>query len=177
MTYRPFVVLAVLVVLAGGLPACSSGGADPSGASPKPSADAAQALEIARRFAQCARDHGYPDFPDPVIDGAKLTYGDWGPEVQEQSRAVGEVPECKAIQDQIRALGDADSAPSAADLERLKQFAQCLRDQGITGWPDPKTDGSFPIIGTPLQSEAKSDRTRAAMTACKQHWDRGFRVS
>ncbi|GAA0980384.1 hypothetical protein GCM10009555_046760 [Acrocarpospora macrocephala] len=174
MTYRAFVVSAVL---AGGLAACASGGTGSPGASPGASADAQQALEIGRRFAQCGRDHGYPSFPDPVIDGTKLKYGDWGPEVQEQSRAVSEVPECKAIQDQLRALGDANAAPSAADLEKLKQFAQCLRDHGITGWPDPKADGSFPIIGTPLQADAKSDRSRAAQNACKQHWDRGFRVS
>jgi hypothetical protein len=173
MSYRPFVVFAVLAVLGG----CSSGGADSPGASSGANADGRQALEIGRRFAQCARDHGYPDFPDPVIDGTKLKYGDWGPAIQEQSRAASEVPECKAIQDQLRALGNAGSAPSAADLEKLKQFAQCLRDHGITGWPDPKADGSFPIIGTPLEPEAKSDRSRAAQNACTQYWDRGFRIS
>lgn len=177
MTYRPFVVFAVLAVLAGGLAGCSPGGKGSPGESTGASADAQQALEIGRRFAQCARDHGYPDFPDPVIDGSKLKYGDWGPQVQEQARAVSEVPECKAIQDQIRALGNANSTPSAADLEKLKQFAQCMRDHGIIGWPDPKADGSFPIIGTPLQTEAKSDRSRAAQNACKQYWDKGIRVS
>ncbi|MBC6462781.1 hypothetical protein [Actinomadura sp. HBU206391] len=177
MTYRPFVVFAILAVLAGGLTACSSGGKDSPGASPEPSAGAKQALEIGRRFAQCARDHGYPDFPDPVIDGAKLKYGDWGPGVQEQSRMVSEVRECKAIQDQLRALGDANSTLSAADLEKLKEFAKCMRDHGITGWPDPRADGSFPIIGTPLEPEVKSDRSLAAKDACKRHWDRGFRLS
>src|SRR5690348_10590207 len=142
MSYRPFVVLALLAVLGG----CSSGGGNDS---PGASTDAQQALDIGRHFAQCARDHGYPDFPDPAIDGTKLKYGDGGPAVQEQSRAASGVPECKAIQDQLRALGNANSTPSAADLEKLKQFAQCLRDHGITGWPDPKADGSFPIVGTP----------------------------
>lgn len=170
MSYRPFVVFALLAVLGG----CSPGGGHDS-----PGADtgAQQALEIGRRFAQCARDHGYPGFPDPVIDGTKLRYGDGSPEVQEQIRAASGVPECKAIQDRLRALGDANSTPGAADLEKLKQFARCLRDHGMTGWPDPKADGSFPIIGTPLEPEAKSDRSRAAQNACTQYWDRGFRIS
>ncbi|GAA3820229.1 hypothetical protein GCM10022226_45790 [Sphaerisporangium flaviroseum] len=177
MAYRPLVIFAAMTVLAGGLAACSSGGEGSPGQSPGPSADASQALEIGRRFARCAREHGYPNFPDPVIDGQKLKYGDGGPQVQEQSRAVGEVPECKAIQDRLRALGDAGSALTAADVDRLKRFAKCMREHGITGWPDPKADGSFPIIGTPLQSDVKSDRSRAAQNACKQYWDRGFRLS
>jgi hypothetical protein len=173
MTYR---LLVVLTVLAGSLAACSSGGKAP-GASSAASSGAQQALEIGRRFAQCARGHGYPGFPDPVIDGTKLKYGDWGPQVQEQSRAVSRVPECKAIQDRLHELGDAHARPSAADLAKLKAFASCMRDHGITGWPDPEADGSFPVIGTPLEPEVKSDRSLAAQHACARYWDHGFRIS
>jgi hypothetical protein len=57
--------------------------------------------------------------------------------------------------------------PSAADLAKLKAYAKCMREHGIPDFPDPKADGTFPIIGTPLEHEGKSERVLSAMDACK----------
>jgi hypothetical protein len=59
--------------------------------------------------------------------------------------------------------------PSAQDMANLRHFAQCMRDNGIPEWPDPKPDGTFPIIGTPLEAEGKSQRVLGGMNACQQY--------
>ncbi|MFF5232725.1 hypothetical protein [Dactylosporangium sp. NPDC000521] len=174
MTPRPFLALALVALLAGCSPAAEQ--PDPSVVSTQ------QALDVGRRLAQCARDHGYPDMPDPQIEanGDRLVWPGDGRDVKEQLRALQEqVPECKAIMDEMAALGTPRSAepPSAADMEKLKAFAKCMRDHGIDGFPDPKADGTFPLVGTPLENEGKSERVLTAMDACKGIYDKKIAVS
>lgn len=178
MTRRPFVVIALLAVLAGGASACSSGSGGP-GASPSASFDSERALSIGRRFAQCARDHGYPAFPDPVIQNGDLAWPGEVPDLKEQIRTIMEQPECKAIMDESISLGDPhrDTTPSAQDMEKLRAFAKCMRDQGIEGFPDPKPDGTFPLVGTPLEQEGKSERVLTAIDACKHLYDKKIAIS
>jgi hypothetical protein len=176
MKRKPFAVLAVLVVLAA--TACSSGGGASPGASPSPTPDAQRMLEIGRRLSQCARDHGYPDFPDPEVNGDKLEYLAPSADGKKELDAIAAIPECKTIRDQLRALTNSDiPTPSAADLAKLRTFAQCIRDNGIPDWPDPKADGSFPIIGTPLEAEGQSERFFNALDACKHIYDRRITTS
>src|SRR5262245_53833465 len=118
MTRRPLLVFAVLAVLAGGMAACSSGGKGSAGASPGASTNAQRVLDIGRRFSQCARAHGYPNFPDPEIDNrGELSYPG-GADIKPQVAKVMEVPECKAIMDESRTLGNRNNnpTPSAAEL-------------------------------------------------------------
>ena len=46
-----------------------------------------------------------------------------------------------------------DNGVSAADLEHIRRYAGCLRQHGMPTWPDPKPDGSFPVVGTPLAGQ------------------------
>jgi hypothetical protein len=179
MTRRPLVVFAVLAVLAGGLSACSSGGTASAGASPSSSANVQRALELGRRLAQCARDHGYPNFPDPVMDGNKIVWpvDIGGTNVRDQLSTVSEIPECKAIMDQIQAQNHSSAPITAADLQKLRQFAKCIREHGIPEWPDPKADGTFPISGTPLETEGRSERFMTAVDACKQYYSKRITTS
>jgi hypothetical protein len=165
----------VLAVLAGGMAACSSGGKGSAGASPSASANGQRVqrvLDIGRRFSQCAREHGHPNFPDPEIDRGELSYPG-GTEIKQQIGTIMEVPECKAIMDESLTLDDGNNnrTPSAADLAKLKEFAKCMREHGIPEFPDPKADGTFPINGTPLENAGTSERVRSAMDACKVIYD------
>ncbi|MET7392915.1 hypothetical protein ABZS66_05385 [Dactylosporangium sp. NPDC005572] len=181
MTRRPVAVIAALTtvfVLAG----CSSGPSGPSGpgASASGGLDEERALSIGRRFAQCARDHGYPSFPDPDIQDGQLVYPAAGPDLKEQIRTIMEQhPECKAIMDESMSLPDdrRDPTPSAEDLEKLRAFAKCMREQGIDGFPDPKPDGTFPLVGTPLEHEGASERVLTAIDACKHLYDKKIAIS
>src|SRR5258705_5558581 len=181
MTGRPLLAFAVLTVLAPGVAACSSGGEASPGASANTSSssgtDVQLALAIARRFGQCGRDHGFPNFPDPEIYRGKLAYPNAPQETLDQERQVLAIPECKALLSDVPPLPDNRPAPSAADMQKLRDFARCLREHGIPDWPDPKSDGTFPIAGTPLLVQSKSGPFASAVEACRQFWDTGINPS
>jgi hypothetical protein len=169
-------LLAALALLA--LAGCSGHAAGT--ASPSPSAlSRDQVLAIGRQAAQCMRDHGIPDFPDPVVDGQGQLSLPQGPDGDRAKQEIGARPEaqraCQPILDRLPA--GATRGPgqyTQEDLANLLKFAQCMRRNGIPEWPDPKADGSFPISGTPLETEGKSPRFRAATNACRQYWDKGI---
>jgi hypothetical protein len=182
MTRRPLVVLAVAVALAlalaGSLTACSSGGDGSPGGSAGTNADIQRQLDISRQVSQCARAHGYPAFPDPVIDANEIVYPDTaGLDLKETFRALEQVPECKALLDQRNVGRPSDPPVSAEDLTKLREFAKCVRAHGIPEWPDPRADGTFPINGTPLENEGKSDRFLSAVDACKSIYDKRIATS
>jgi hypothetical protein len=55
--------------------------------------------------------------------------------------------------------------PDAAAIERLRAFAQCMRDNGVPGFPDPQPDGGLMITqdsGVDMDGEA----FKAADAAC-----------
>jgi hypothetical protein len=82
--------------------------------------------------------------------------------------------ECQDILDKIPQQGGGNFS-SAQDVPQLRKFAQCLRDNGVPDWPDPKTDGSFPVLHTPL--DTKTPELQEARAACRIYWDRGWSVS
>jgi hypothetical protein len=163
-------------MLAGLVAGCSSGGAHPdAGASPSSGADQQRALAIGRQFVQCARQHGQPGFPDPVWQAGSLQFGSAGDQVKDQIRQLPH--ECISILELLPASGHRKPPPTAEDLRRLAQFAQCLRQHGMPEWPDPKSDGTFPLRGTPLEAEGKSQRMLDAIDACSQYWDKAIEGS
>jgi hypothetical protein len=153
--------------------ACSSGSRPASAAASPTSNDQEQALTVGRQFAQCARTHGRPNFTDPTIQDGQL---DFPGTSKDDVRAVQE--SCGSILQGLPAsMQRQHQAPSAQDMVNLRQFAQCLRQHGVPEWPDPKPDGTFPLVGTPLGTEGKSQRIITASQACKQYWDKGISAS
>ncbi|GAA4264165.1 hypothetical protein [Dactylosporangium darangshiense] len=179
MTRRSLLTVAVFAVLAAGMAACSSGGtASPKASASGTSTDVQKALDAGKRFAQCGRDHGLPNFPDPELYAGRIGYFHSPQDVKDQEDQVLKIPECRAILAEIPVLPDDRPPPSAADMQKLRDFAKCIREHGIPEWPDPKSDGTFPIAGTPIQAESKSSgRLSTAVEACKQYWDNGIDVS
>ena len=182
---RAALAACVLVSLA----ACSSGGETPA-AAPSTMSDA-EILALGKQVAECIRANGVPDFPDPFVDKGKLKLPEGSEDTMEQrySQQVLEQAEqsCQALMDRIPesaiksddpVQGDGnDQAPGTGDVEALKKFAQCMRENGFADWPDPKPDGSFPLRGTALETEGKSERFGRAAEACQQYWNGGMRIS
>ena len=148
----------------------------------------ADVLALGRQVAQCFRENGIPDFPDPVIENHQLTLpGDseaqlttiYSEQVLDQAQHA-----CQSLFDQLpeSAVGGPENsndrdAPGPEDVDALRRWAQCVRENGIPDWPDPKSDGSFPLRGTPLEAEGKSQRMIDAAQACQQRWSGGITAS
>jgi hypothetical protein len=158
----------VAVGVVGSVLAGCGGGGTPS-ASASSSADGAKEAALWRQAAQCVREHGVPDFPDPVQNGD----GDWdlAPGSIMPPQSVQDA--CKSIIDQIKALdGGGDKPPSAADVAALRKFAQCMRRQGIADWPDPNADGAF-MLPSRLQGRGNVKLFDAQVKACKSFMPNG----
>lgn len=183
-----FAPAAALLIALTALTACGhSGGA---GAGPAPTTMSnTDVLALGRRVAQCFRDNGLAEFPDPTIDDhGQLQLPDnmkdrmrslYSQQAVDQAQRA-----CQSLFDQLPQSaiggegnsGNAD-APGPGDVEALRQFAQCARQNGFPDWPDPKPDGSFPLRGTPIEAEGKSDRMRHVFEVCQQYWSGGLTYS
>ena len=101
------------------------------GSSGKPSATASVPAG-ALKLSQCMRSHGVPNFPDPGPDG-ELSIGP-GSGIDPGS------PAFQSAQRACRSLLPNKAAPpqmSASEREAAFRFAQCMRANGVTSFPDP----------------------------------------
>lgn len=160
--------LVVLLAVVGGLAGCSAGGGPdairPTAAADPTAAYQAQALAIGREFAECARANGKPHFPDGAIDArGALTF----PGAPKEDLLSVE-PACGPILQQLPPPGGQNQTPSAEDMQRLRQFAECFRVNGVPEWPDPAPDGTFPIDGTPLEVEMNTSPISARLLGARQ---------
>jgi hypothetical protein len=161
-----------LPVLAG----CGSGhGASPS-ASPSTMPDA-QILALGRQVAQCIREHGIPGLPDPTVENGRLIL---------PVGAVANIPDsqikaaqnaCQSIIDQLPSsalggTGDRSRAPlSATDLAKVREWAKCVRQHGLSDFPDPRPDGTFDSnLTLPAMRKMSYAQLVQTMDACQQYW-------
>jgi hypothetical protein len=149
-TFRPLAALAMLAVISAG---CSNGSAEnsntgttsntgtakSSGSSTAASHNStATRREKAVKFAECMRENGYPDFPDPKASGEFPSFGiSVSPAVW--VKALGA---CKELQPP----GSFSAHMSPKQLSAALKFAQCIRAHGVKDFPDPVQDE--PIIDT-----------------------------
>jgi hypothetical protein len=133
----PLAALAVVALIGAG---CSDA-PDENGSAGNPNA---ANQEQAVRFAECMRDNGVSEFPDPdasggltidgVVNGSSLD-----PSAPAWEEAIGA---CKDLQPP-GFMGD-EASPKEQEV-RL-EFAQCMRDNGVEDFPDPAPNG--PLIDT-----------------------------
>jgi hypothetical protein len=112
------------------------------------------------KFAECIRDNGVPEFPDPDASGA-FAYGikrgsSLDPSTAAWQKAIGA---CKDLEPPGALGGKASPQEQKA---RLK-FAQCMRDNGVRDFPDPTDSG--PLID--VQGARSIPGFQAAMQACR----------
>jgi hypothetical protein len=137
------VALTLTVLLAGcGQEKKSAGVASATGggAAPSASASATTDPEQARKFAQCMRENGVPDFPDPGPDGQfdPSQMRSSGLDMQKLQKGM------TACRD-LAPNGGQTTQLDAQQQEQLRQFAQCMRDNGVDmPDPDPNSGGFGP---------------------------------
>lgn len=147
--------LAAAVVLLGA--GCGGSPAGPGAAGP-PRQDPNSAPEDLSREIACFRAHGLPDYPDPVYDpnDGRWHLPDIRPDLTGRVRDA-----CASVMPQAT---PASPVPTA-QLDDLLGFAGCMRAHGVTGWPDPGSDGVFHTSINPKADPA----ARAAMPACERY--------
>jgi hypothetical protein len=110
------------------------------------------------KFAECMRDNGVGEFPDPdasgelTIDGV-LNGSSLDPSTPAWKAAIAA---CKDLQP---AGFTGDEEVTAEEQEARLEFAQCIRDNGVEDFPDPAEDA--PMVNTNL---IPSSATEAGMT-------------
>jgi hypothetical protein len=119
-----------------------------------------QIMAWGRRFAACVRAHGQPDFPDPVYpagvgpngpnDTGPFPYREWGTELfpVDKGTLVRALDACPEVVSQMPPAPHSLHPPTAAEMAILRRFSQCMRQHGFADFPDPKADGTFPILNT-----------------------------
>lgn len=139
----------------------------------------AQAQQVWNQFAACMRSHGVANFPDPAVNqNGEADFGSYAQQEKTDVTTGSAGPACEAILDHLPpSVVQSNQPVSASDLDALRQFAACMRSNGLADWPDPNADGSFPLRGTPLASEGKSPRVVRGMQACKRYWNKGINIS
>ena len=143
-TLRPLAGLAVVAIVAVITAGCgdtaSSSSSSTTGSSTTAASHNSTATprEKAVKFAECMRENGYADFPDPKASGEFPSFGiSVTPAVWTHALRA-----CKELQPP----GSFSAHLSHKELSAALKFAQCIRKNGVKDFPDP-VQGQ-PIVDT-----------------------------
>jgi len=154
---------AAFAVAALGLTACSQG-ADPEVATARAikatlAAVGTDRARQAQQYIDCMRSRGVVMLDEltsegmPQVDKARSPF---------QKVAAG----MDACKESIPSAADAPR-PAAADVERMRRYAACLRSQGLSDYPDPDPQTGEPALSEELALRLKQDpRLPVAERAC-----------
>jgi hypothetical protein len=161
---RPLAALALTASVAL-ISACGSSA--PAGTGSSGGISTATKLENAVKFAECMRNNGVSGFPDPAASGALTIDGvingsSLDPNSTAWKTAIGA---CKDLEPS----GFTGHPRSAREQKGAFKFAQCIRENGVSDFPDP-VNGQ-PLVDTNrIPSAATSNGMsilNAAMHKCR----------
>jgi hypothetical protein len=153
--------LAATMLLAG----CAQGQAQPDGVG------LAKTEEIGRtavQYAQCMRDNGYPQVPDPTFDDEGLPQ--WG-----QISGIVKSPEFDATRrtcaEPLTAALRAAGVPNPKEIkpDELLGFARCMREHGIEV-PDPTAEEPLALPKGAFDSPAWEPAKQACAELLPASW-------
>jgi len=160
----PIVALAMVAVVSSG---CSKTPAASDASSDGGNATAAHAQAV--KFAECMRHNGVKAFPDPDASGTfTIETITNGTAIDTNSAAFTRaITTCKDLEPP----GFTGFRRTPEQQQAVLEFAQCIRDNGVTDFPDPAVDD--PMIDTNrIPSSATSagmSILHAAMEKCRDH--------
>jgi hypothetical protein len=168
MRIRTALVLGPLLVL--GLAGCGSGDGDRDGvasvdggkATSSSAAPDTSEKEAALAFSRCMRQNGVPDFPDPEFgDNGEPQLGT--PDGTDGRKLDAAQAKCK----KYLPNGGVPEPPDPEKLAKLREYAQCMRDNGLPKFPDPSKDGGIQVQAGP-GLDPNSSEYKAADDKCKK---------
>jgi hypothetical protein len=158
---RPPAVAAVLV--AGLLAAGCGGGSEEISGGGVSQASAGSDPGVA--YAECMRENGVPEFPDPVDGKLRLR-------ITPDSGIDPNSPEWEeaqqACQDLAPAGAQSGGSPPPELQERVLKHAKCMRENGVPDFPDPSFDGGGVRMQLPPGLDPESQQFQSARRACQE---------
>lgn len=142
-TPRPLAALALIALIAL-ISACGSSAPAETGAGSSGGNSLATNHEKAVKFSECMRAHGVSAFPDPNASGeltidAVANGSSLNPSAPAFKQAINA---CKALEPP----GFTGSKRTTQQQQAALRFAQCIRKNGVTDFPDPIPNG--PLVDT-----------------------------
>jgi hypothetical protein len=128
------------------------------------SAGKAQSADMLK-YAQCMRSHGITKFPDPGADGSLRFEPGLGLDPNsDQFKAATEA--CKSLAPPAQNPPEAKKA-DPQEQQKFLAFAKCMREHGISNYPDPKINGNGALdLLLPKGIDINSPQFKAAEQAC-----------
>ncbi len=176
MRVRTASVLGLLLVLGLAASGCAkpSGGDGVASAGGTPTASASSGTGDSRpdpvkdqenflKYAQCMREQGV-DMPDPQMDGGGISM--MIPQGTDKAKVDAANELCK----QHLPNGGQPMKADPEMQEKMRKFAQCMRDNGLPDFPDPDEDGGIRIDGGGPGGggvDPRSEAFKKAEAACK----------
>jgi hypothetical protein len=155
-------VAIVVVAAAFGLAGC--GGTPSSGTRGSPNTGGSPTSTSAVRFSQCMRSHGVPNFPDPTSNGTipKGTAQQFG---VSDSRYQTVQTACAHL---LPNSGGVSQAVIQRAMNGMRRFAQCMRSDGVSNWPDPSTDrAGYPAFYLQGEIDMSAPQIMTKIHACQ----------
>jgi hypothetical protein len=116
------------------------------------------------KFAKCMREHGMTWFPDPVGGSQSLRI----PQSVKKEDFDAAQEACR----QWAPSGQNGPKPSAEDMEKFRQMAKCMRENGVPNFPDPQPDGGI-SIDKKMGIDPESASFKAAEKKCERYLPQG----
>jgi hypothetical protein len=125
--------------------------------------------DAALAYAQCIRENGYPEWPDPDPEGRFVMRRDHGMSFNDPRRQAA-MEACQDLRPPGHgggmAIGPGGGA-AAMDEETMLEFARCIRSNGVPEFPDPGAAGGGAVIIGPESGINHNDPTfQAAAQHC-----------
>lgn len=131
----------------------------------KSSSSGSNTLEQAVKYAQCMRENGVTNFPDPDKNG-RFVIAAGGPNRNS--------PQFKKAQQACKSQEPPGTKDDPAQIAKAQKewlkFAQCMRKNGIANFPDPQ-DGRLKVDRSRINT--KSPQFKKALSACRDVADVG----
>src|SRR3984893_7910179 len=169
--------LVVCVLLAASMAGCggsagndgvATAGSPGSKATSSAGTGALSEQDRALKFAQCMRDNGVPNFPDPKFsDGGGLSID--VPEGSDPQKVDAAMKTCR----QYLPNGGEPPKVDPQRAEQNRKFAKCMRDNGVANFPDPGPDGGIQVNGNDPGMNMDDPKFQAAQKACAQYLPSG----
>ena len=152
--------------------AAGCGGSSPTTATNSASSDGPKDIaSSAYQYVACMRNHGVSNFPDP-----RVSTSNGGTSVAIMvPHAIGSSPEFNSAQTACKGIlpepSKSDLAQQAHDQlvhkQELLAFAHCLRDHGVSGFPDPNAQGGLTLQMVQAAGvDLTAPQVRTAALAC-----------